>query len=120
MFAYHFAETFADEPEAIVGGESASPGEFPYQCSLKMHSSHICGGSIVSPTCIVTAAHCLDGVAPPPFDTMKVVTGSISSSVGKERSVKFGEIHPDYKGSVEDSWLNDVAVLVVSRYVAFF
>ncbi|XP_032682153.1 chymotrypsin-1-like [Odontomachus brunneus] len=112
-------QTFADEPEAIVGGISALPGEFPYQCSLQMHSNHFCGGIIASPTCIVTAAHCLDGRTPPPFDTIKVITGSISSTVGRERSVKFGKIHPDYKGSAQYSWKNDVAVLVLKEPLKF-
>uniref|UniRef100_A0A1A9WSE3 Peptidase S1 domain-containing protein n=1 Tax=Glossina brevipalpis TaxID=37001 RepID=A0A1A9WSE3_9MUSC len=42
----------------IVGGRSAQPGQFPYIVSLKYKDSHVCGGSIISPNYILTAAHC--------------------------------------------------------------
>lgn len=42
----------------IVGGATASEGQFPHQISLKFLNIHNCGGSILSSTYIVTAAHC--------------------------------------------------------------
>lgn len=106
--------TFADEPEAIIGGAFAQSGEFPYQCSLRMNGEHVCGCTIVSSTCIVTAAHCLAGVAPPPYTSLKVVTGTLDSNGGKERAIKIAKIHPYYQGYVQDSWMYDAAVLIVS------
>ncbi|XP_029829668.3 trypsin-1-like [Ixodes scapularis] len=45
----------------IVGGRNATEGEFPWQVSLQRKNSrkHFCGGSIIKPDIIVTAAHCL-------------------------------------------------------------
>lgn len=43
----------------IVGGTAAREGQFPYQVSLRWGGAHVCGGSIVSASYIVTAAHCL-------------------------------------------------------------
>ena len=45
----------------IVGGTKAKPGAWPWQVTMdyKGHEApHWCGGSIVAPNWIVTAAHC--------------------------------------------------------------
>ncbi|EDW10698.1 trypsin theta [Drosophila mojavensis] len=47
----------------IVGGEDTTIEAHPYQASLQKKSgSHFCGGSIIGPNLVVTAAHCLQGI----------------------------------------------------------
>jgi secreted trypsin-like serine protease len=43
----------------IAGGTEAVPGEFPWTVALFKHGQHFCGGSLISPTHILTAAHCV-------------------------------------------------------------
>ncbi|XP_011685794.1 PREDICTED: chymotrypsin-1-like [Wasmannia auropunctata] len=43
----------------IIGGSNAAVGKFPYQASLRLNGSHICGGSILDNLNVLTAARCL-------------------------------------------------------------
>jgi len=50
----------------IVGGRDALLGEYPHQISLLsggVSGSHICGGSIIDETTIITAAHCAEAAS---------------------------------------------------------
>ncbi|XP_058401109.1 transmembrane protease serine 4 isoform X4 [Diceros bicornis minor] len=42
----------------VVGGEKASVDSWPWQVSIQYNKQHICGGSILDPHWILTAAHC--------------------------------------------------------------
>ena len=44
--------------QAIVGGKDASPGQFPYVAHILIDRAFQCTGTLVTPTHVVTAAHC--------------------------------------------------------------
>lgn len=45
----------------IVGGQQVAITSYPWQLSLQVRNSHICGASIISANWAVTAAHCVVG-----------------------------------------------------------
>lgn len=44
----------------ITNGQAASDGQFPYQVGLSLNGVW-CGGSLISTTYVLTAAHCVYG-----------------------------------------------------------
>ncbi|XP_056392702.1 transmembrane protease serine 9-like [Hyla sarda] len=44
----------------IVGGTDAVDGEWPWQVSVQYQGSHICGGSLIAPQWVLSAAHCFE------------------------------------------------------------
>ncbi|XP_076998184.1 serine protease 27 isoform X1 [Tamandua tetradactyla] len=42
----------------MVGGQEAEEGEWPWQVSIQRNGSHFCGGSLVTESWVLTAAHC--------------------------------------------------------------
>lgn len=43
----------------IVGGNASSLTQWPWQASLQFQGYHLCGGSVITPVWVVTAAHCV-------------------------------------------------------------
>lgn len=43
----------------VINGQDATPHSWPWQVSLRARGRHICGGSLIRPDWIVTAAHCV-------------------------------------------------------------
>ncbi len=45
----------------IIAGENATRGAWPWQILMFLNGQTLCGGSLVSPKWVVTAAHCVYG-----------------------------------------------------------
>uniref|UniRef100_A0A182M7B6 Peptidase S1 domain-containing protein n=1 Tax=Anopheles culicifacies TaxID=139723 RepID=A0A182M7B6_9DIPT len=107
----------------IVGGSKTTIEEVPYQVSLRYFNNHICGGSIISHSWVLTAAHCLDwypnndevsralfsNQATPTFEGIR--TGSTHQSMGGSlHAVFYYHLHEHYD-MAEYRW--DVATIRV-------
>lgn len=107
----------------IIGGTGASTQQEPWMVALgsrsvygDYRSGQFCGGTLVSPTKVVTAAHCLydeSTMRPADRPDLKVVVGrtDLSTSTGSEVAVSHVWVDPDYSMS-SNMW--DVAVLTLA------
>lgn len=105
----------------IIGGTTASQGAWPWVAVLLKSSvdngfsAQFCGGALITPYWVVTAAHCMfdennNGLQPGDID---VLLGTNQLSAGGERiRVQSIVIHPNYNSASFDS---DLALLLLSR-----
>ena len=95
---------------AIIGGEEAEPGEFPFQVALVTAASrfHFCGGTFISRSWVMTAAHCVDGGVDP--EAIQVLAGAHDKTKdGELINVVRIIIHPSFSSGAFIS--SDVALL---------
>ncbi|KAJ8942826.1 hypothetical protein NQ318_022840 [Aromia moschata] len=97
----------------IVGGHDANIAQYPYQVSIQYHGSHFCGGSIISSTWILTAAHCMDSVQ---ISAVTIRAGSSNrNSGGAVVSVSRAISHQSYNGRTIDY---DISLLQLSSGIS--
>lgn len=80
----------ADNVAQITGGSNAWPGKWPWMAWLGN-----CGGTIISPTWILTAAHCISNSGP-----TRIALGAFNRSANENQrqviDVKRIVVHPQY------------------------
>jgi len=104
----------ADVRLRIVGGDTAVSHSWGWAVSLRDYSDEsICGGSILSPNYVLTAAHCVvDSVGIANLYSVVVGADRLSSSEGQKISLSRIIIHPSYNRKTNE---NDIALLYLSK-----
>ncbi|KAJ9575984.1 hypothetical protein L9F63_007084, partial [Diploptera punctata] len=102
----------------IVGGIPTEITRHPYQVSLERHGNYSCGGAIISPYYVVTAAHCvLREYSPPDVidpNTLQVRVGSsYREHDGAVHQVLKIVLHPEFRQLV--LFHNDIALIKVNH-----
>uniref|UniRef100_A0A665TGM3 Transmembrane serine protease 2 n=1 Tax=Echeneis naucrates TaxID=173247 RepID=A0A665TGM3_ECHNA len=102
----------------VSRGQLASLGSWPWQVSLQVGGSHRCGGAIISPRWIVTAAHCVAWAPSPAGWT--VYAGIVDSSTGTlfrpAYSVSYIAVHEGFRSLTRQ---DDIALMRLAKPLDF-
>ncbi|XP_039607533.1 transmembrane protease serine 11D-like [Polypterus senegalus] len=104
----------------IIGGSDVRNGQYPFQVSLQTNNSHICGGTLVSCSWVLTARHCFSR-SKNPQDWVAVVgtvnLNDVTSPNIQERVIK-NIVYYDLNTS-SSAVDNDIALVELQSPVAF-
>merc|ERR1712212_240184 len=99
----------------VIAGSTARRGAWPWQVLMKFRGQPGCGGSLVAPNWVVTAAHCVYGKEWYP-NMFTVTVGEHDRNIreGSEVEIRVSEVHrhPSYNPS---RMSNDLAMLKLSQ-----
>jgi hypothetical protein len=97
------------EHTRIINGNKAVEDRYSYAVSLQDDVGHFCGGSLIAPDVVLSAAHCAAG-------EYKAVIGrhSLQDTDGEEMTIKVEMMHPEYSIDTTD---NDFMLLFLEKSV---
>jgi len=106
----------AKQPEkraraSIIGGLKADLAQWPFAAAVFRKGRFHCSGSVIAPSKVLTAGHCVDGFKP---FTLSVVTGRFrlsDASSGESFGAIAAEAHPDF----HRRQIHDVGVITLDR-----
>ncbi|CAG5127169.1 unnamed protein product, partial [Candidula unifasciata] len=100
-------------PSFIINGQDALPGAWPWLVSVRKYTLHQCGGAIIHPYFILTAAHCIESSMD--FTHMWIAAGTLRLSQlgphGQMKKIRRVITYPGYK-QLEG---NDIALLELAE-----
>ncbi|XP_045901747.1 trypsin-3-like [Micropterus dolomieu] len=108
LFAAAFAAPIDDEGDKIVGGYECGKNSVAYQVSLNA-GYHFCGGSLISSTWVVSAAHCYKSRI-----QVRLGEHNIAVNEGTEQIIDSATVirNPKYNSGNLD---NDIMLIKLSR-----
>ncbi|OCQ23260.1 serine protease [Pseudoalteromonas luteoviolacea] len=93
-----YASNDIDVTPSVVGGVETPAYSRPYQVALLMNGRQGCGGTLISPDWVLTAAHCLDSAS---TASLTVRVGAHSISRGDGQTLRVSQIinHERWRGA---------------------
>jgi secreted trypsin-like serine protease len=100
----------------IVGGQSVPNGKYPFMAELSIRQadgSFLCGGTLIDPDSVLTAAHCVEDAQRVGLAVGRTVRSRADQ--GKVRSARRIFIHSRYNGPADHRY--DAAVLRLNKRI---
>lgn len=97
----------------IIGGEQAETDTWSWTVSIRVGNSHICGGSLISSTLVLTAAHCLKTIKSP--SSLTINTGSKYVAVIRQKRSVSNIYLP--RNHIPNTFVDDIAMIRLSSAV---
>ncbi|XP_055934049.1 clotting factor G beta subunit-like [Argiope bruennichi] len=97
-----------------VGGSPSRQGDFPWMVSIRKNGKHLCGGSLIDRSHVLTAAHCFDSRDPLDPSIHSIHIGNIHVDEGYPVKVKKIIVHEDY---IPGQYYHDIAMLTLGKEI---
>jgi trypsin len=96
---------------SIVGGGPANAAQWPFVVALFRKGHMHCMGSVIAPTRVLTAAHCIHGFNLGNFQVIASRPDLRNPTAGEVIPIASGRVHPDF----EQTGLHDIAVVDLAQ-----
>ncbi|KAL7466093.1 hypothetical protein ACHAXS_006390, partial [Conticribra weissflogii] len=90
----------------IIGGSQAPPHRYTHTVSLQDRLGHFCGGSLIAPDLVLTAAHCAGGSYDIVVGREDLTDTSVGETIGTLKEIT----HPDYDDATTEFDFNLVVL----------
>jgi secreted trypsin-like serine protease len=100
---------------AVVGGGPASIADTPWLVAVITDETRLCSGSLLTPTVVLTAAHCVDGYEAGAVEVFAGISDLSQRGPQDSRAVAGMVVHPGYRP--EPAYANDLALLTLAAPV---
>nr|XP_002131103.1 plasminogen [Ciona intestinalis] len=114
---------FRTPSQRIIGGTNANYGSHPWLVNIRrLTDVNICGGTLIAPNKVLTAAHCFGNNRNPNVNYYFGFLGKQDRRINRvdrgQRRVSFASIliHPNYNHATTD---NDIAIITLTESVTY-